>query len=263
MPRTPPPRRTVDASGRPARRAVMVWLAGTIELDAWAAMGERLAWDVSEPDGRPPTLVICELARSITVGRLGSRRDIDMDDDELAAARLAPRFTGRGGGAIFHYPGQVHVALFAALPDLGLDPHDAGGLVERMETGLEGAVRRLRCGTSRDSGSHGVSGRTGLLAAVGMAVRRGVSSHGGWLNVTPPPEPGYRVRTATGGPRAATAMSSVEACVQRPVRLQDARTALVEQLVDAYAFPASHIQSGFPLPVRSGGDSREVFSRVG
>lgn len=241
----------------------MVWLAGTIGLDEWAAMSERLAWDVSEPDGRPPTLVVCELARSLTVGRLGSRRDIDLDDDQLAAARLAPRFVGRGGGAIFHYPGQVHVALFATLPDLGLDPRDAGGLVERMEAGLEGTVRRLRCGAARDSGCHGVFGRTGLLATVGMAIRRGVASHGAWLNVTPPPEPGFRIRTATGSAKGAVAMSSVEACVQRRVRLQDARTALVEQLVDAYAFPASHIQSGFPLPVRSGGDSREIFSRVG
>lgn len=241
----------------------MVWLAGTIGLDAWGAMCERLAWDVSEHDGRPPTIVVCELERSITVGRLGSCRDIDVDDDDLARAGLAPHFTGRGGGAIFHYPGQVHVALFAALPDLGLDPHDAGGLVERMETALEGALRRLRCGTLRDSGCHGVFGRTGLLGAVGMAVRRGVCSHGAWLNVTPPPGPGARVRTATGAPRGAVPMSSVEACVQRRVRLQDARSALVEQLFDAYAFPASHIQSGFPLPVRSGGDSREILGRVG
>lgn len=241
----------------------MVWLAGTIGLGDWGAMSERLAWDVSEHDGRPPTVVVCELERSITVGRLGSRRDVDLDDDDLARSGLVPRFTGRGGGALFHYPGQVHVALFAALPDLGLDPHDAGGLVERMETAIEGALRRLRCGTVRDSGCHGVFGRTGLLGAVGMAIRRGVCSHGAWLNVTPPPGPGPRVRTATGTPRGAVPMSSVEACVQRRVRLQDARSALVEQLVDAYAFPASHIQSGFPLPVRSGGDSREILGRVG
>lgn len=240
-----------------------MWLAGTIGLDEWAAMSERLAWDVSEPDGRPPTLVVCELERSITIGRLGSRRDVDLDDDELAAARLQPRFVGRGGGAVFHHPGQVHVALFAALADLGLSPHDAGGVVERMETALEGAVRRLRCGAARDSGCHGVFGRTGLLATVGMAVRRGIASHGAWLNVTPPPAEARRVRTATGSPRGAVAMSSVETAVQRRVRLQDARAALVEQLVDAYAFPASHVHSGFPLPVRGGGDSPEVLSRVG
>ena len=255
--------------GRAARRGVSVWLAGPIGLDAWGAMSERLAWDVSEPGGRPPTLVICEFERSITVGRLGSRRDIDLTDEELAKRRLGVRFTGRGGGAILHGPGQIHVALFATLEDLGLSRHDVGGCVERMETGLEGAIRRLRCGAARDSGCHGVFGRTGLLAGVGMAIRRGVVSHGAWLNVTraadvdATSDVAHRIRTATGPARGAVPMSCVEADVQRRVRLQDARAALVEQVVDAYAFPSSHIQSGFPLPVRTGGDSREVFSRVG
>ena len=39
-------------SNRSSRPAVAVWLAGTIGLDAYGAMAERLAWEVSEPDGR-------------------------------------------------------------------------------------------------------------------------------------------------------------------------------------------------------------------
>ena len=253
--------------GRPARRGVAVWLAGPIGLDAWGVMQDRLAWDVSEPGGRPPTIVICEPERSITIGRLGSRRDLDLPDEELARRRLDVRFVGRGGGAILHGPGQIQIALIAALEDLGLDRHDAGGCVERMEAGLEGTIRRLRCGAARDSGLNGVFGRTGLLAAVGMAVRRGVVSHGAWLNVTrvadTAPDITHRIRTAAVTPRGPVAMSCIEADVQRRVRLQDARSALVEQLVDAYAFPSSHIQSGFPLPLRQGGDSREVFRSVG
>lgn len=269
MPRTSHPAAPSIGHGRPARRGVSVWLAGPIGLDAWSAMQERLAWDVSEPDGRPPTLVICELTRSITIGRLGSRRDVDFTDDELARRRLEVRFVGRGGGAILHAPGQIHVALFATLEDLGLHRHDVGGCVERMESALEGAIRRLRCGAARDSGVHGVFGRTGLLAAVGIAVRRGVVSHGAWLNVArtsddaPALDEAHRIRTVAGKGGRGISMSSVEADVQRRVRLQDARSALVEQVVDAYAFPSSHIQSGFPLPSRHGGDSREVFSRVG
>ena len=270
MPAAPsPPPHSAVGHGRPARRGVAVWLAGPIGLDAWGAMSERLAWDVSEPGGRPPTLVICELERSITIGRLGSRRDVGLTDEELAKRRLDVRFVGRGGGAILHGPGQVHAALFATLEDLGLDRHDAGGCVERMEAGLEGTIRRLRCGAARDSGVNGVFGRTGLLAAVGMAVRRGVVSHGAWLNVTRfadtdgTSEIAHRIRTAAVTPRGPVAMSCIEADVQRRVRLQDARSALVEQLVDAYAFPSSHIQSGFPLPLRQGGDSREVFRSVG
>ena len=72
--------RRADGSSRPP---VAVWLAGTIGLDAYASMAERLAWDVSEPDGRPPTLVLYELPPAITIGRLGSRADVALSDDEL------------------------------------------------------------------------------------------------------------------------------------------------------------------------------------
>lgn len=251
------------------RRALSVWLAGRIGLDASMAMAERLAWEVSEPDGRPPTLVLYELDPVITIGRLGSRTDVDLTDDELRSRRLAIRFVGRGGGAVLHGPGQIGVSLFAKLEDLGFGRHDVGLYLDRLEAGLEGAVRAVRCGAARDSRAHGIFGRTGLLAAIGIAVRRGVVWHGGFVNVQPALELFHRVRTvpvaaAAGMRTIVSTMSSIEADVQRKVRLQDARSALVEQMVDAFGFPQSHIQSGFPVPVRDAGPSHPEFvSRVG
>jgi len=236
------------------RRPVAVWLAGGMGLDAYWSLAERLAWEVSEPEGRPPTLLLFGLEPCITIGRLGSRADIDVSDEELRSRGLDVRFVGRGGGAVLHGPGQIAISLFATLEDLGLGRHAVGAYLERLESGLEAAVRSLRCGTARDSGAHGVFGRTGLLAAVGVAVRRGVVWHGGFLNVQPPLELHRRVRSlpVAAGPGTRT-MGSIEADVQRRVRLQDARAALVEHLVDAFDFPRAHIQSGFPIPMRSGG----------
>lgn len=235
---------------RRERRGVAVWLAGTIGHDAYTAMAERLAWEVSEPHGRPPTILVYEPATAITIGRLGSRADIAMCDDELRARGLAPRFVGRGGGAVLHGPGQIGIGLFASLADLGLGRHDVGPLLERFEVGLEAAIRDLRCGAARDSRIHGIVGRTGLLAAIGIAVRRGVVWHGGFLNIQPSLELHRRIRSVpvAAGVEPHT-MGSVEADVQRRVRLQDARAALVERLVDAFEFPRSHIQSGFPFPI--------------
>jgi lipoyl(octanoyl) transferase len=236
---------------RSSRRGVAVWLAGTIGLDAYGAMAERLAWEVSEPHGRPPTLVLYDLAPSITIGRLGSRADIGLSDDELRALGLEVRFVGRGGGAVLHGPGQIGVSLFATLADLGLGRHAVGAYLERLEAGLEGAVRSLRCGAARDSRMHGIFGRTGLLAAVGVAVRRGVAWHGGFLNVQPAIELHRRIKSVPVAAGAGThTMGSIEADVQRRVRLQDARAALVEHFVDAFDFPRSHIQSGFPVPIQ-------------
>jgi lipoyl(octanoyl) transferase len=233
---------------------VAVWLGGRIGLDAYGAMAERLAWEVSEPDGRPPTLVLYDPEPAITIGRLGSRADVGFSDDELESLGLGVRFVGRGGGAVLHGPGQIGIAFFAALADLGLGRHAVGPYLERLESGLEAAVRALRCGTARDSGAHGIFGRTGLLAAVGVAVRRGVACHGAFLNVQVPVELHRRVKIQPVAAAAgALTMGSIEADVQRRVRLQDARAALVEHLVEAFEFPRSSIQSGFPVPLVQAG----------
>ena len=247
---------------RQRRPGVAVWLAGTIGLDAYGAMAERLAWEVSEPHGRPPTLVLYELAPSITIGRLGSRADIALSDDELRSRRLDVRFVGRGGGAVLHGPGQIGIGLFASLADLGLGRHAVGPFLERLEAGLEGAIRGLRCGAARDSRMHGIFGRTGLLAAVGVAVRRGVVWHGAFLNIQPPLELHRRIKSVPVAAGAGThTMGSVEADVQRRVRLQDARAAIVEHIIDAFEFPESHVQSGFPFPVAHAGSAASERTR--
>lgn len=216
-----PVSKTMNRESAESHRQLSVWLAGRLDHDSYQMMAERLAWDVSEPQGRPPTLVIYEPAVGITIGRLGSRTDIEWSPEELAA--------------------------------LGLGPHDVGGLVERFEAGLEAAIRSLRCTAARDSRHPGIFGRTGLLAAVSLAVRRGVIWHGGFVNVCPdlglfrgvgtvPVAAGVPVRT----------MGSVEADLRRRVRLQDARTAIVRSLADALGLSDVAIQSGLPLPPVAG-----------
>jgi len=251
---------------RDVRRPLAVWLAGRITYAAYAAMAERLAWEVSEPDKRPPTLLLCEFEPSITIGRLGSRRDVDITDEELRRLGLEVRFVGRGGGAVLHGPGQVCVALFSTLEDLGFGRHDAGPFMERFETALEEAVRSLRCGAARDSRAHGIFGRTGVLAAVGVAVRRGVVCHGAFVNVQPSLELFERVKTSPmASDGTAYTMGSIEADVQRKVRLQDARAALVQHLTEGFLFPRSNIHAGFPLPIgeKSLSSPKESVSRVG
>ncbi len=119
------------------QRSLNVWLAGRLQQEAYQSMAERIAWDVSEPNGRSPTLVIYEPDTGITIGRLGSHTDIDIPSDELVRKGIAVRFVGRGGGAVLHGPGQVGIALFAPLSKLGLSSYDVGGFLERFEFGVK------------------------------------------------------------------------------------------------------------------------------
>jgi lipoyl(octanoyl) transferase len=252
-----------------SRKPLAVWLAGTIRLDDYLAMTERLAGDVADPRGRNPTLVVCELEPCITIGRMGSRTDVRLSDDDLRTRRLGIRFTGRGGGAVVHGPGQVVIAFAATLSDLGLAEHDLGGFLERFLRGLAAAVASVRCGSGTVvPGVHGIVGRSGLLAAVGLAFRRGVACHGAVLNVCPPLDLFQRVDTIPArvqpvGLGVPSTMGSIEADVQRRVRLQDVRTALVQGLADAFDFPRTHVNAGFPIRFQSPPSQPEVINRVG
>lgn len=246
----------------PARRGLAVWLGGRIGIDDYWSLAERLAWEVSEPTGRPPTLLVCELAPAITIGRAGSRADVLLSAEELAAHRLDLRFVGRGGGAVLHGPGQVCVALFGALADLGLSRSDVGGHVARFAAALDAALGRVRCRPARVPGVAGVCGRSGLLAAVGVAVRRGVASHGAFVNVAAPLDLMRRVRTVPAAP--SPTMGSIEAELRRRVRMQDVRTALVHAIGEAWGFPRVHVQAGLPVPPRGPRARRpEALGRVG
>ena len=253
-----------------SRKPLAVWLAGGIRLDDHLALAERLAGEVADQRGRNPTLVICELEPCITIGRSGSRADVRLSDDDLRARRLAIRFTGRGGGAVPHGPGQVVAAIFARLEDLGLAEHDVGGFVERFQQGLAAAVAAVHCGSGAVvPGGRGIVGRSGILAAVGLAFRRGVACHGAFLNVCPPLDVFQRVDTIparvapSSGVGVSSTMGSIEADVQRRVRLQDVRTALVQGLADAFTFPRTHVNAGFPIRFQSPPNQPEVISRVG
>lgn len=247
-----------DLSQRPPAR-LSVWLAGRIDFEDYLRVAERLAWEVSEPDGRGPTLLLCEHADVITLGRLASRRDVQFTDDELTRMGVRLRFVGRGGGAIPHTTGQVAVSLFARLTDLGFGEHEVAAYVDRFEGGLAAAVEAMKCHTRRIPGTPGVFGQTGQLAALGIAVRRGVVSHGGYVNVAPSLALFRKVRTTPAG-----AMGSIEAERRRRAPPSEARSVVVEQLATAFNAEIVSLQSGVPgglagdRPPRSRTASRHV-----
>jgi lipoyl(octanoyl) transferase len=222
-------------------RRLSVWLGGRTSLDEAVAASERLAWEVSEPSGRGPTLVLSEIVGAISIGRGGSRADVSLTDDELRKEGAGVRFVGRGGGAVAHVEGQVAIGLHARLEDLGLPPDGVGCYLARFQEALAGAIRTLRCSPVVRPGVHGVFGRSGLLAAVGVAVRRSVVSHGGFLNVCPSMRLVHRIRSTADGP-----MGSIEADLQRRARPAEVRSAIVQSFADAFGFARTNIHSGFP-----------------
>jgi lipoyl(octanoyl) transferase len=225
----------------PHERRVSVWLAGSVPVVDHLATAERLCREAAEPGGRGPCLVLCEHEPAITIGRAGSRTDILLPEPVLVSANVAVRFTGRGGGAVAHGPGQVVVAVFAKLEDLGFERHDVGGFLSRFEAALATAIRASRCPAVRHPGLHGVYGSGGLIAALGLAVRRGVVCHGAFVNVCPSPRIMGGVRASARGP-----MVSMQSEVRRRILPTEFRTQFVEAFGEAFGIGRLNVLSGYP-----------------
>jgi lipoyl(octanoyl) transferase len=142
-------------------------------------------------DGRiGNTLVLLEHPPVLTLGRNSSRSNILASDEFLACRGVEVHEINRGGDVTYHGPGQlVGYPIFdlrSFTPRLG-----AVDFVRRMEEALIRACGDFGVQTTRVPGRTGVwtmAGGTVLekkIAAIGVHIARGITSHGFALNVDP------------------------------------------------------------------------------
>jgi lipoate-protein ligase B len=153
------------------------WLGRVDYADAVARM-ETLRTRILDGDEGAATLLLCEHAPVITLGRRARAEHLLATAEALAARGVAVERSSRGGDVTYHGPGQL-----VAYPVLRLDD----GLLAHM-TRLCGAavdlVADFGVAASFDRARPGVWADGGKLAAVGVHVHRRVAIHGLALNVT-------------------------------------------------------------------------------
>ncbi len=137
-------------------------------------------------------LLLLEHPPVLTLGRNAQRGNILATDEMLARKGVTVHETNRGGDVTYHGPGQlVGYPIF----DLRSLKNSAGGRLGPVDhvRRMEEALIRLCAGYGVLTGR--VAGRTGVwtnsvpgqekkLAAIGVHVSRGITSHGFALNVT-------------------------------------------------------------------------------
>ena len=133
------------------------------------------------------TLLLLQHPPVITIGRAGGEEDILAPESTLRQAGIRVFPTDRGGRATYHGPGQLVV-----YPILRPSNGDLHAYAWRLE---ETAIRVLDSYGLRGGrvgghpgvwvGSSNGSGHSNKIAAVGLAVRGGVTRHGLALNVAP------------------------------------------------------------------------------
>ena len=146
--------------------------------EAWA-LQNRLA-DARRAGLAPDTLILLEHPHTYTIGRSGTRDHVFLTESELAARGITCLDVDRGGDVTYHGPGQlVGYPIF----DLGPQP-DVGRYLRNLEDCLIETLADFGIAAGRLSGYTGVWIGDRKIAAIGVKVSQGVTTHGFALNVT-------------------------------------------------------------------------------
>jgi lipoyl(octanoyl) transferase len=233
------------ASTSVADTCLQAYLLGTVSFDAALALQRMLVYQTSG-DRERGSLLICEHAPMISVGRHGSRAHIQYEPAELQNRGWPVRWVNRGGGCVLHLPGQL-----AIYPVLALDRRGWG-----IETYLE-QLQQLVLEVLDDFSIRGTThaGRPGvwvngrLIASVGVAVRDWVAYYGIYFNGHPDLHPFRHVRV---DPLSHEPMTSLVRERRGPVRSSMIRERFVEHFAAQFDFERTSLFFHHPsLPRRA------------
>ena len=148
--------------------------------DAMAQM-EALA-DRRRADLVPDTLMLLEHAPVFTLGTKAKVEHILLSAAECRAKGISIVKANRGGDVTYHGPGQL---VGYPIVKIGTDPRAVVPYVTALEDVLIRAVARFGVAATRDKRNRGIWVGNSKLAAIGVHVAGGVTTHGFALNVNP------------------------------------------------------------------------------
>ena len=150
-------------------------------------------------------------------------------------------WVNRGGGALVHAPGQL--AIYPIVP-LAYHRWTVGEYLTRLQRGLVETLDELGATGQTRPGSFGIWGRSGQLAAVGVAVKNWTTYFGAYLNVDPALS---AFRYVVSDPEGGTPASSLAAERRQRIKMPAVRAALVPRLAGAFSCERYHLYTGHPL----------------
>lgn len=163
--------------------------SGSIQVVRTGQLDYLPAWDLQralvaarKQNTVPDLLLLVEHPPTYTIGRSGSRSNLLIGDAMLSAVGAACYEIDRGGDITFHGPGQLVVY---AILDLGRQQRRVRRYVELLETVVIDTLRDYGLEGSIDPKRPGVWIGRDKVAALGIAIRHGVTYHGFALNVDP------------------------------------------------------------------------------
>jgi lipoyl(octanoyl) transferase len=226
-----------------------IYLLDQIDFDRCLEFQHALLERIASRDDGQITLLLCEHPRIITVGRRGSPADIASDNRLIQTGEIPIRWVNRGGGCMLHCPGQL--AVYPLVP-LKWRSFTLGEYLQRLLSGIVECLIESGIRAEVPPGGHEVWGRTGKLAALGVAVRHGVTYYGAYLNVSPPLGlfrliTGGNSENSPGDRWDQTRVSSLVSERRGSIKMPAVRAILVQKLAAAFGCDRFHLYTGHPL----------------
>ncbi len=161
-------------------QACSVQRLGLVEYDDALAMQQRLV-QLCREDGAA-RLLLLEHPPTYTLGARGDTGNLHADEARLHQIGAVVRRTDRGGDITYHGPGQL-----VGYPILDLHQWHEGPrwYVRSLEQVLIETLAEFGIAGLREPGRPGVWAGNAKIAAIGVRISRGVTSHGFALNVDP------------------------------------------------------------------------------
>ncbi|WP_005031377.1 lipoyl(octanoyl) transferase LipB [Holophaga foetida] len=132
--------------------------------------------------GEPDQILVVEHDPVYTLGRHASPEDIHVDAAFLKAAGIRVHRIDRGGQVTYHGPGQIVVYPVC---DLRGGRRDVGRFVRNLEEAMIRTAGDFGVTATRLSGCPGIWVGDRKLGALGLHLRRWISTHGLAFNVSP------------------------------------------------------------------------------
>ena len=131
-------------------------------------------------DGGTPALILLEHPPVYTLGVRGKTEHLLLSEEAYLSRGAEVHRTDRGGDVTFHGPGQL-----VAYPILNLRAYGQGPVwyVRTLEALIIDVLSRFGIVASRSEGRPGAWVGDEKIAAIGVRVSRGVTTHGFALNV--------------------------------------------------------------------------------
>ncbi len=198
-----------------------------IEYNEALAFQRRLSAEIAS-GARESTLLFVEHPHVYTLGRRAALSEASNFIGGLRRASVPVLSVDRGGQATYHGPGQI-----VCYPIVRLRPVFDGPLafVRALERGVAATLSRFGISTSNESRPTGVWTDGAKIAAIGLRVSRGVTTHGVALNVDP--DLTYFDHIVQCGDPDARA-TSMAAELGRPVAVHDVVRPLADELAAAF-----------------------------